>query len=50
VIPRFKDDVYFPGSAWSDKLRETPESVLVVRKNQATELPQAIREEISRLN
>jgi len=50
VIPRFKDDAFFPGSAWSDKLRETSESVLAVRRNQAAELPRAIREEISQLN
>jgi len=50
VIPRFKDDAFFPGSAWSDKLRETPETVMRGRRNQAAELPQAIREEISHLN
>ena len=50
VIPRFKDDVFFPGSAWSDKLRETSEAIIAERRLQATKLLQAIREEISQLN
>jgi diadenosine tetraphosphate (Ap4A) HIT family hydrolase len=50
VIPRFKDDAFFPGSSWSDKLRETPEALLAERRRQAAELPLAIREEISQLN
>lgn len=50
VIPRFRDDVFFPGSAWSNSLQATPESVLAERRRQASELPIAIREEISQLN
>ena len=50
VIPRFRDDVFFPGSAWSNSLQATPESVLAERRRQASELPLAIREEISQLN
>lgn len=50
VIPRFKDDAFFPGSAWSDKLRETPEALIAERRSQASELPLAIREQISQLN
>ena len=50
VIPRFKDDAFFPGSSWSDKLRETPEALMAERRRQAAELPLAIREEISQLN
>ena len=50
VIPRFKDDPFFPGSSWSNRLRETPGSVLAERGRQAAELPIAIREEISQLN
>jgi len=50
VIPRFKDDAFFPGSSWSDKFRETPEALLAERRRQAAELPLAIREEISQLN
>ncbi len=50
VIPRFKNDAFFPGSTWSNKLRETSESVLVERRRQAAALPLAIREEISQLN
>jgi diadenosine tetraphosphate (Ap4A) HIT family hydrolase len=50
VIPRFKDDAFFPGSAWSDKLRDVPEVVIARRRHQAAELVQAIREEISQLN
>lgn len=50
VIPRFKDDAFFPGSAWSDKLREASEAIIAERRLQATKLLQAIREEISQLN
>lgn len=50
VIPRFKDDAFFPGSAWSDKLREAPEALMADRRRQAAELPLAIREQISQLN
>ena len=50
VIPRFKDDTFFPGSAWSDKLRESPAAVMVGRREQSAKLPLAIREEISQLN
>ena len=50
VIPRFKDDAFFPGSAWSDKLREASEALMGERRRQAAELPLAIREEISQLN
>jgi diadenosine tetraphosphate (Ap4A) HIT family hydrolase len=50
VIPRFNDDAFFPGSSWSDKLRETPEGLLVERRRLAAELPLAIREQISQLN
>ena len=50
VIPRFKDDAFFPGSSWSDKLRETPEALRAERRRQAAELPLSIREEISHLN
>ena len=50
VIPRFKDDAFFPGSVWSGRLRETSEAVIAERRRRATELPQAIREEISQLN
>ena len=50
VIPRFKDDAFFPGTSWSDKLRETPEVLMAERRRQSTELPLAIREQISQLN
>jgi diadenosine tetraphosphate (Ap4A) HIT family hydrolase len=50
VIPRFRDDIFFPGSVWSGRLRETSEAVIAERRHRATELPQAIREEISQLN
>ena len=50
VIPRYKDDAFFPGSAWSDKLREASEPLIAERRRQAAELPLAIREEISQLN
>ena len=49
VIPRFKDDAFFPGSAWSAKVQQTPGSVLSDRQKTAQRLPHAIREQISRL-
>ena len=49
VIPRFKDDAFFPGSVWSARVQQTPESVLSDRQKTALRLPHAIREQISRL-
>lgn len=49
VIPRFKDDAFFPGSAWSKKTQETKESTLEVRRKRAQELPTAIKAFIAQL-
>ena len=49
VIPRFKDDAFFPGSAWSKKTQETKESTLEVRRKRAQELPTAIKTAITKL-
>ena len=49
VIPRFKDDAFYPGSAWSSRAQETPKAILVDRSRKATELPKAIKAEIASL-
>jgi diadenosine tetraphosphate (Ap4A) HIT family hydrolase len=49
VIPRFKDDAFFPGSVWSARTQETPSSLLAERHQAALELPVVIRGLISRL-
>mgnify|MGYP000231554111 CR=1 FL=1 len=50
VIPRYKDDAFFPGSVWSNKINKTPAPALEVRTQKVKDLPAAIREAISRLN
>lgn len=50
IIPRYKDDAFYPGSAWSTKTQETPAPILASRLQQAGELSAAIREAVSRLN
>ena len=50
VIPRFKDDVFFPGSAWSKKTQETLGAVLEARRKKAQELPAAIKAAIANLS
>ncbi|OYY51231.1 MAG: HIT family protein [Polynucleobacter sp. 35-46-207] len=49
VIPRHKDDAFFPGSAWSVRAREIPQSQLENRQKLARELPEAIRAAIALL-
>jgi len=49
VIPRFKDDAFFPGSAWSIKTQETPAISLEARRKKVQELPTAIRVAIAEL-
>jgi diadenosine tetraphosphate (Ap4A) HIT family hydrolase len=49
VIPRFTDDAFFPGSAWSARTQETPNSILKNRQQAALELPGVIRGLISQL-
>ncbi|MBU3568337.1 HIT family protein [Polynucleobacter alcilacus] len=50
VIPRFKDDAFFPGSAWSLRAQETPKALLANRKTLAQALPEAIRWAISQMH
>jgi diadenosine tetraphosphate (Ap4A) HIT family hydrolase len=49
VIPRFKDDAFFPGSAWSTRTQETAQVIVEQRIKLASKLPVAIREEISQM-
>jgi len=50
VIPRFKDDAFFPGSAWSARTQEASAVSLAKRKELAGKLPQAIRSAIANLH
>ena len=50
VIPRFKDDASFPGSAWSKKTQETKASTLEARRKKSQELPAAIKSVIANLS
>ncbi len=50
VIPRFKDDAFFPGSAWSKKTQETKASTLEARRKKSQELPAAIKSVIANLS
>ncbi|QWE26203.1 HIT family protein [Polynucleobacter sp. AP-Ainpum-60-G11] len=50
VIPRYKDDAYFPASAWSQKTQQTPAMILEARKQLAKELATAIKAVISLLS
>ncbi|OWF66346.1 HIT family protein [Polynucleobacter hirudinilacicola] len=49
IIPRYKDDAFFPGSAWSKRVQETPTSVLLERTRKLSQLPDAIKAEIASL-
>lgn len=49
VIPRYQDDVYFPGSAWSDQVRKADAARLEERTLLAQTLPASIRSAISLL-
>jgi diadenosine tetraphosphate (Ap4A) HIT family hydrolase len=50
IIPRYKDDAFFPGSIWSNKTNQTSALALEARMQKVKDLPAAIREMISRLN
>ncbi len=50
VIPRYKDDVFFPGSAWSQRTQESDLSKLAERKQLAEELPTVIKAAIAALS
>ena len=49
VIPRFKDDTFVPGSAWSKKTQETSNDVLEARRKKTEALPAAIKSAIANL-
>jgi diadenosine tetraphosphate (Ap4A) HIT family hydrolase len=50
VIPRYKDDAFFPGSVWSQKVQELPANKLAERKKLASQLPVAIKAAIAALS
>jgi diadenosine tetraphosphate (Ap4A) HIT family hydrolase len=50
VIPRYQDDVFFPGSVWSSKTQETPMAALEARKNLVNDLPAAIKAAVAALH
>jgi diadenosine tetraphosphate (Ap4A) HIT family hydrolase len=50
VIPRFKDDVFFPGSVWSQRVQELSANVLDARKQLSKALPAAIKASIATLS
>jgi diadenosine tetraphosphate (Ap4A) HIT family hydrolase len=49
VIPRFKDDAFYPGSAWSVRTQDASVDSLSKRKKLSEKLAPAIRSAISNL-
>ena len=50
VIPRYRDDAFFPGSAWSQRIQETPANKIAERKMLADQLPASIKAAIAALS
>jgi diadenosine tetraphosphate (Ap4A) HIT family hydrolase len=50
VIPRYKDDAFFPGSAWSKRVQELSLSKLAERQQLASQLPAVIKTAIATLS
>ena len=50
IIPRYQDDAFFPGSAWSKRIQELPANALVARQQLAEDLPAAIKATIAALS
>jgi len=50
VIPRYQDDAFFPGSAWSKRVRESHASKLMERKKLVDILPTSIKAAIAALS
>lgn len=50
VIPRYKDDAFFPGSVWSQKTQQTPATNLESRKQLLQELTSTIKASIAKLS
>ena len=49
LIPRYKDDAFYPGSAWSKRVQETPAAILSERRKKSADLEKAIKAEIASL-
>ena len=49
LIPRYKDDAFYPGSAWSIRVQETPAAILSERRKKSADLEKAIKAEIASL-
>ncbi len=50
VIPRYKDDAFFPGSVWSARTQQTLGSALEERRLKTLDLPAAIKSAIAALS
>lgn len=50
LIPRYKDDAFFPGSAWSVRTQITSQETLNRRQQLAQKLPDLIRSAIANLS
>ena len=50
VIPRYKDDAFFPGSAWSKRVQELSLIKLAERQQLASQLPAVIKAAIATLS
>ncbi len=48
VIARYADDAYFPGSVWSERLRNTDPEIKSIREKQATVMRSRLSEELAR--
>jgi diadenosine tetraphosphate (Ap4A) HIT family hydrolase len=46
IIPRYEDDPYFPDSIWSEKRRDTSETVVARRQAMAERLPGLIGKQV----
>jgi len=50
IIPRYRDDAFFPGSVWSKRVQELALSKLAERQQLASQLPAAIKAAIATLS
>lgn len=48
VIARYRDDAFFPGSVWSERLRTTPAEATEARRAQARVMLQKLVEELQK--
>lgn len=46
IVARYVDDAFFPGSIWSQKLRNTDPAVKQIRDEKATEMIECIKKEL----